>query len=201
MAADWPTLAIIDRGSYTVTWRGVLTPCQTDYEIEIQYAAAAPPKVISLRDNVPRVRVLAPDLEPRPEAPRVPVPHVYHREQGMELCIFDPVKEEWSGEDLIAETTVPWTLRWLFRYEGWRVTGHWFGKGRAHGPTGRFHPDDGTPLRWRDRWASTTTELVYWEALSHSFDRRRRHQGAFSYFRFDRFRTEPVRGPLGRRAF
>jgi hypothetical protein len=46
------------------------------------------------------------------------------------LCLFDPSACEWTPCDLLAETTVPWTIDWLACYEGWRATGEWTGGGR-----------------------------------------------------------------------
>ena len=49
------------------------------------------------------------------------------------LCLFDPDREQWCASDLIADTTVPWTVDWLACYEGWLATGRWHGGGR-HAP-------------------------------------------------------------------
>jgi hypothetical protein len=48
------------------------------------------------------------------------------------LCLFDPEAEEWSHDDLIAFTTIPWAADWLACYEGWLASGRWYGGGR-HG--------------------------------------------------------------------
>lgn len=196
MAADWPDLRVVARGANHVVWRGRLGPCQTAYDLEFAYALPAPPRAPN-DEHVPRVRVLAPELVRREKAPWQPIPHRFLRDERYELCVYDPAADEWSPDDLIAETTVPWTLRWLFRYEGWHATGLWHGKGRAHGPAGRFHPDSGAPLRWRDRWASTATGLVYWKTLPYPLDRRGRDQGDVPGFGFDRYREDPPSGLFG----
>lgn len=84
----------------------------------------------------PTVRILSPELVIQPCAlEEAPLPHVYfdHPDITMAaLCLFDPANNEWSHDDLLADTTVPWAADWLACYEGWLVTGRWFGGGR-HG--------------------------------------------------------------------
>ena len=46
------------------------------------------------------------------------------------LCLFDAYNREWTPSDLLAETTVPWSSRYLFFYEGWLATKSWRGGGR-----------------------------------------------------------------------
>ena len=77
-------------------------------------------------------RGLNPEFDALEEAP---LPHVYFDDKDITLsplCLFDPDANEWSHEDLIAETTVPWAADWLACYEGWLASGRWHGGGR-HG--------------------------------------------------------------------
>jgi len=66
------------------------------------------------------------------------------------LCLFDPFNGEWTPSDLLAETTVPWTARYLYFYEGWLLTGN----GRAVAGTRHrrswMEPSDQRPLRRSD---------------------------------------------------
>jgi hypothetical protein len=81
--------------------------------------------------------VLEPRLEPQWRArEEAPLPHVFFDAKDITLsalCLFDPDKAEWDPNDLIADTTVPWTVDWLACYEGWLATGRWHGGGR-HAP-------------------------------------------------------------------
>jgi hypothetical protein len=82
------------------------------------------------------VRILSPKLVPRFDAPEeAPLPHVFFDKEDLSLsplCLFDPMTNEWTHDDLIARTTVPWAADWLACYEGWAATGRWYGGGR-HG--------------------------------------------------------------------
>ena len=197
MAMEWPGLAVVRRTPFKVVWEGVLAPGQTPYRVRISYELPLPPRVIDLFGQFPLVKVVSPKLEEHPEFEEGPIPHLLHNfDDGPHLCIFDPHQQEWSGDDFIALTTVYWALRWLLRYEGWLATGRWHGRGIHYGRAGRFDPDDGTPLRWNDRWASTTATLAFEASVPNIVDRRWRHKGNVPGFRFERFRTNPVRGLL-----
>lgn len=80
---------------------------------------------------MPIVRVLSPALAPD-------APHVY---RGGELCLYWPKEWRWYGDELIAETIVPWTASWLFYYELWLDTGKWLGPSS--------HPDAGSKMEDR----------------------------------------------------
>src|SRR4029079_18395204 len=84
--------------------------------------------------SFPLVRILSPRLVPRFDAAEeAPLPHVYFEEHDITLsplCLFDPEAGEWSHDDLIAHTTIPWAADWLACYEGWLATDRWLGGGR-----------------------------------------------------------------------
>ena len=46
------------------------------------------------------------------------------------LCLFDPAAYEWDPHLRIAETILPWSIKWLACYEFWLMTGRWVGGGR-----------------------------------------------------------------------
>jgi hypothetical protein len=94
-------------------WRGAITPTalSRDYTVSIAYRLG----------RFPRVRVVAPGLQCRPDES---IPHVF---SDGSLCLH--LEEEWSASMLIAHTTVPWTSEWLFNYEMWLATGTWHGGG------------------------------------------------------------------------
>lgn len=78
----------------------------------------------------PRTFVDDPALEKRSDG--LAIPHVYADDQP---CTFHP--KNWSPDQPIALTVVPWLMTWLIFYEGWRVTGEWDGGG-LHPPAN--HP-------------------------------------------------------------
>ena len=143
----WPDFRIAERGADRVTWRGVLAPLGRRYEVSISYGL---PRTRSLTEWVERslhgmpesdlcrlfpiTRVLSPRLRLRPDAvDESPLPHVYPNPQVPHLsplCLFDPARNEWTHDDLIAETTVPWTADWIALYEAWLATGRWHASGR-----------------------------------------------------------------------
>jgi hypothetical protein len=100
---------VAERGNGVWTWRGNLQPRASSpvYRVSIQCKEG----------RVPVVRVLSPALAPN-------APHLY---RGGKLCLYWPEEWRWYGDELIAETIVPWTASWLFYYELWLDTGKWLG--------------------------------------------------------------------------
>ena len=54
------------------------------------------------------------------------VPHMYN---DGSLCLFYSPNQEWSYDDLWAESLIPWASLWLYYYEIWLQTGEWLGGG------------------------------------------------------------------------
>jgi hypothetical protein len=132
MRSAWPSFKKVRvRAGRSVRWIGTLRPALMTYEIEITYQV---PLIIERIDPLrqqPRVRVVAPPLKPRKHDPQGALPHVYWDDpERPALCLFDHEDRQWSPFDLLADTTVPWTIDWLACYEGWRATGEWTGGGR-----------------------------------------------------------------------
>lgn len=96
-----------DRRAYI--WYGDLqpTPLSPVYRVTVRYQL----------DDLPTVRVLSPTLVPN-------APHLY---RSGKLCLYWPDEWRWSGDELIAETILPWTASWLYYYELWLDTGDWLG--------------------------------------------------------------------------
>lgn len=198
MAADWPGFKCRRIGLSAVVWEGKLDVTGTAYTVRIDFALPPPPEAADERSQ-PRIAITEPPLVRRYDVPLNPLPHVYWLPDGdFRLCVYDPDGRDWTPADPIAQTIMYWTCRWLLRYEGWLATGKWHGKGRSHDPQGRYHPDDGTPLSWHDRWASTASDLAFRAAIPHPVDRRGWDQRPVPCFYFSRFRTAPVRRPIGR---
>lgn len=131
MRRHWPDFRMRPINDRSASWRGPLRPLMARYEVEISYRV---PHIVERLDPLrqqPRVQVITPALRCRPGDPEGRLPHVYWSHDGEpSLCLFDIETAEWTPFDLIALTTVPWSLDWLGCYEGWRATGEWTGGGR-----------------------------------------------------------------------
>ena len=139
MAELCPQFEVRERDKRNVVWVGTLTPQHKTYTLRISYRPPLAIELFKIVDVQPHVQVLEPVLERHPEYEEGPIPHIYRSTENPDypyLCLFDPVKREWLTNDWIAETTVPWSSRWLCFYEGWLATGKWRGGGR--------HPVDET---------------------------------------------------------
>lgn len=131
MNATWPGIQLVRREGDAAYWRGMLRPLLQGYEVQILYRAPKLIEKLDTRIHQPRVSVLRPQLKPRPGDPEGRLPHVYYSKDGdVTLCLLDPDAGDWSPADLIAQTTVGWTIEWLAAYEGWRATGKWTASGR-----------------------------------------------------------------------
>ena len=138
---------MVEQSLSRVSWQGELAPLQRRFTVTITYGLPYP---LGLAEQVhrsihgtttqdlcrrfPIVRVLSPRLELRPDAiDEPPLPHVFPNLEYpplSALCLFDPAADEWSHDDLVADTTIPWTAQWLACYEWWLATGRWYGGGR-----------------------------------------------------------------------
>ena len=135
MRRHWPSFEVADVGNDHVIWFGALAGIELQYRIMIQCGLPDPTGADNSHwRRFPVVRVLTPRLSPNWDAKdEAPLPHVYFELPDISLsplCLFDPREREWSHDDLIAKTTVPWTADWLACYEGWLATGRWTGGGR-----------------------------------------------------------------------
>jgi len=111
-----------------LTWRAELspTPMSTVYAVSLDYSLEVPPVV----------RVVTPELADRSDAE---VPHVY---PDGSLCLYYPKAREFTRDQLLVETIVPWTSEWLMHYELWQATGEWLGGG--------IHPGDAAPIQYSE---------------------------------------------------
>ena len=131
MRAIWPGLALVARETDTAMWEGPVRPLLQTYRIGILYRAPMLIENLDAGRLQPRVSIISPTLRPRRGDPEGLLPHVYYSaDGGVTLCLLDPEAGDWSPADLVAETTVPWTIEWLAAYEGWRATGKWTASGR-----------------------------------------------------------------------
>lgn len=132
MTAIWPSFKLVRRVGRTALWRGTVRPLLQTYVVDILYRAPLALEHVPIRWLQPQVEVMRPALRPRRGDPEGMLPHVYYDDANgsVYLCLLDPDAREWSASDLLAETTVPWTIDWLAAYEGWRATGTWTAPGR-----------------------------------------------------------------------
>lgn len=148
MRRRWPKFVCKQVDNTQALWFGSLRPVERQYEIAIRYGYPIPASIDTYVRRyvrglspaewhrlIPVVRVISPPLKLRHDAAEEgPLPHVFLDSacpQLSPLCLFDPARNEWTHNDFLADTTVPWTAEWLACYEGWRVTGNWYGGGRA----------------------------------------------------------------------
>lgn len=134
MKRRWPGFIAYPQNDGSILWIGDLTPIEVRYTLTIRFGLAGGDVPDSYYWHFPEVRVVSPRLRPVFDAAEeAPLPHVYFDSEDLSLsplCLFDPAASEWSPDDLIANTTVPWTADWLACYEIWLATGRWQGGGR-----------------------------------------------------------------------
>ncbi len=123
MRRRWSNFNVLDRTKTRIHWEGKLKPDGRPYKVEILHRLHRRSPV---RHAMPEVRVTAPLLHRRSAQPDQPIPHVYVNEHTPYLpllCLHDLAGDEWHPGLSIADTIVPWTAEWLWRYEFWLRTG------------------------------------------------------------------------------
>ena len=135
MIRVWPALDCrFEGGLLIVTGLVQPTPITRDYRVRLTYKDY----------GVPKVYVVSPKLERRPQESDTPIPHTYeYLTPGKERpCVYYPDSNEWNASMLLATSVMPWLLAWLVDYELWLATGEWLGGGIPHGSAKR---DDRPP--------------------------------------------------------
>jgi hypothetical protein len=124
MAARWPDFQLISFFDDKIHWNGALMGFQKVYQVGLIWEATS--------DLPPYVYLINPMLRPRQEGRYDKIPHLLYSEerpQSSGLCLFDPDGNEWSEHFLLADTTIPWAVKWLYYYELWHYDGVWRGGG------------------------------------------------------------------------
>lgn len=124
--AVWPALdSRIERGTLLVAGVVRPSPITQSYRVKLTYR----------EHGTPKLYVVSPKLERRPQEPDVPIPHTYDfLTPGEERpCVYYPHGREWTTAMPLAATVMPWLLAWLVDYEIWYATGDWLGGGMPHG--------------------------------------------------------------------
>lgn len=119
----------------TAIWHGWLTPHKIAYRMRVEYTEPLLPEGRSNLFLQPLVEVMHPPLVRRFGNTEGSLPHVYiahprTQRVGPFLCLFDDEANEWTPDDHISDTTIPWASNWLSCYESWLLTGKWFGTGK-----------------------------------------------------------------------
>lgn len=131
LGEKFSSFKLVWRDGAAAEWRGTLKPLMQSYNVSMRYRVPLVVERLNLLAMQPRVRVLNPSLRRRARDLEGELPHVYYLPDGdVVLCLFDPDTDEWTPEDLLVDTTVPYTIDWLACYEGWRASGRWTGGGR-----------------------------------------------------------------------
>lgn len=59
-------------------------------------------------------------------------PHKYNidkKKRKVQICLYHPVKDEWTPKLWLKDTLIPWAIEWLLFYELWLATDKWLGGG------------------------------------------------------------------------
>ena len=92
------------------------------YKIKLTYDLNSIPKVFVVSPNIYE---LTNGVEP---------PHIYvFNQETTRLCLYLPSTGEWSRNQFLGDTMVPWASLWFMYFSGWLATGKWHGGGE--------HPD------------------------------------------------------------
>src|SRR6266404_85015 len=134
----FPNLRHTEHCRWWTTWIGPVRPLHAVHTIRVQYVRRYwLGELETINGYIPQVTLVDPALKRAHPITDAPVPHVYWRDDCPEkstLCLYDPAASQWSADEFIAETIVPWACEWLACYEGWLATGEWTGGGRHPRP-------------------------------------------------------------------
>ena len=129
---DFPGFHLQFDGVFIGAWEGEVRPIGRTYRLAILYY----PRRYFFETCVigapyVAVRVLSPEIGFNPRGTGEPPPHIYGDDdgEGFTLCLFDPREADWTPDQFIAETIIPWACEWLFYFEGWQLSGEWAGGG------------------------------------------------------------------------
>ena len=178
MKALYPDFRCVLDAGWLAVWEGPLQPISQTYRVRIRYFARRQFENWMICDPYVTVTVIEPPVGPDPRGTGEPPPHVFrlgHPPEFPALCLYDSRADEWSPEQLIAETIVPWTIHWLYWFEVWLLTGEWRGGGR--------HPEV-EPEPWLSTVASDRENAAQRaRRLNAGFHRIGRQLGAFGSYR------------------
>lgn len=120
MRLAWPRFRCEVRAGLLVCAGEVQPRPVTDrYTARIEYRVGWRPRTFIVRPALRR---------------RHPEGRIAHTYSDTELCLFTWAAGDWSPDQFIARTIVPWLHEWIVFYEAWLLTGEWQGGGTMPGP-------------------------------------------------------------------
>ncbi|MCE7886668.1 MAG: hypothetical protein DYH13_04095 [Alphaproteobacteria bacterium PRO2] len=125
MREAFPGFTVVFKTSWGIAWKGYLQPISQKYQIMVTFFPGSDQDDLSFQYGGVKVYLLDPPAQRREKTPDEPVPHLYHHEHPVLLCLYRPHAGEWNVSMPIAETIIPWAAEWLANYELWHVTGEW----------------------------------------------------------------------------
>lgn len=125
----------VHRERLTWRWCAQPTPISRIYQVRLECNAKGNPEVFV---DSPDIRLLAEGRK---------IPHLYSQTQR-ELCLYLPGSGQWSTNQLLANTIVPWVSLWLLYFEEWLWSDDW--KGDGEHPIGRDNPGFTTNVNFFD---------------------------------------------------
>jgi len=119
----------------TLHWNGLIspTPISKEYPVEIIYRLKKSPRVFVKDDTIAEINT-----------EKIPHKFFVDKENNkIAICLY--TNGEFTSQEWIYKTIIPWATEWLFHYEIWRATGTWCGGGK--------HPHKGDQIR-QDKYIS-----------------------------------------------
>jgi hypothetical protein len=117
MRDRFPALRHTEHCRWWVSWIGPVQPVHRIYTIKVQYVRRYWLDDLEITNGyLPEVELLEPMMKVEHPRTGALVPHVYWRDDKPErstLCLYDPAADQWSSDDSIADTIVPWACEWL----------------------------------------------------------------------------------------
>lgn len=151
-------------------WEGELTPIAQTYKVRIRYLPRRFLDNFVFGHPYVTVKILDPFIAPDVRGTGERTPHIYSLGYAPELpaiCAWDPKEDEWTPEQFIADTIVPWTIKWLLFYEDWLDTGVWQGRGRHPSPlpeAGDVTIAENSTSSTADLFANFGTKYGFWSS-------------------------------------
>jgi hypothetical protein len=145
---DFPDFRLTAAIDWVGVWEGPVRPILRTYRIRIVHFRRRFFDDWSLQNHYISVYVVDPLIGAEAREKEQVLPHIYWNDRRPEypaLCLFDPRDDDWSPEQSIAETIIPWASQWLFFYEYWQITGRFMAPGR-HPPRRRGQCAADAPL-------------------------------------------------------
>src|SRR3546814_895863 len=117
----FPGFALTFNTDWVAVWEGKLTPIMQTYRVRITHFRHRSFEHWKLQNSYVSVQVIDPVIGLDPRGTGESTPHIYINRRDPRypyLCLYDPAERSWTPVEFIAETIIPWTIDWLFFFEG-----------------------------------------------------------------------------------